>query len=263
MVTIGEVVQLLENDRKGITPSDGIIHRYNLEAECTGIMVSFSASIKDIERAYQQKCNLLISHEGIYYSHNNSHFLDTPISIYKKELLEKYGIVVYRNHDSVHRSFGDYITKGLVEQLNWNSLVTKEGQYYSIIENTYSVGELLTHLSESLRLNGCRYFGDINATVNKLAVLVGYRGSAANIIDLIAAENPNAIIIGEGPEWEYIEFVKDILQVPYKSNLKALIIIGHAESEKYGMDYYATNYLSKRLSIPIYFSEDTISLQFF
>ncbi len=44
------------------------------------------------------------------------------------------------------------------------------------------------------------------------------------------------LIIGETNEWETVEYVRDAVNIGKR---KALIIIGHANSEETGMDYCA------------------------
>jgi len=60
------------------------------------------------------------------------------------------------------------------------------------------------------------------------------------------------LIIGEAPEWETIEYMRDASQL---GQPKALIILGHAISEEAGMEYCARWMKSFIKDLPIHFIE--------
>jgi putative NIF3 family GTP cyclohydrolase 1 type 2 len=70
------------------------------------------------------------------------------------------------------------------------------------------------------------------------------------VIPLFEKHQLDLVIYGEGPEWETPEYVRD-------SNIqgkeKALIILGHAESEEPGMNHLATKMTEMFPNTPIHF----------
>ena len=81
-------------------------------------------------------------------------------------------------------------------------------------------------------------------------LLAGYRGNGATAIPLFEQEQLDLIIAGEGPEWETPEYVKDAV---HQGKRRALILLGHAESEEPGMEALAEQMRAEFPSIPVHF----------
>ena len=54
---------------------------------------------------------------------------------------------------------------------------------------------------------------------------------------MINREDVETLIVGESREWETVEYVRDMVEL---GGQKALIIMGHADSEDPGMKYCAS-----------------------
>ncbi|AHA58143.1 hypothetical protein M493_09737 [Geobacillus genomosp. 3] len=67
-------------------------------------------------------------------------------------------------------------------------------------------------------------------------------------------EHLDAIIYGEGPEWETPGYVRDAV---HQGRRKALIVLGHAESEEPGMRYLAEWLGLQFPDVPIHFIQET------
>ena len=87
----------------------------------------------------------------------------------------------------------------------------------------------------------------------RVGIMVGYRGGGELAIPLFLNEHVDLVIAGEGPEWETPEYVKDAV---YQGRNKALIMLGHAESEAAGMKYLADALSSQFPMLPVHFVED-------
>lgn len=72
--------------------------------QCTGIAVTCCATAEVIQKAYDFGCNLLITHESMFYGDefDPAGFVNNDVLEQKKHLLEKTGMVVYRDHDHMH-----------------------------------------------------------------------------------------------------------------------------------------------------------------
>ena len=72
--------------------------------ECTGIASAIDASVDVIRKAGQAGCNFLYVHEPTFYTHwdTTDWLAGDPVYRAKTELLDRYGMVVYRDHDHQH-----------------------------------------------------------------------------------------------------------------------------------------------------------------
>jgi putative NIF3 family GTP cyclohydrolase 1 type 2 len=109
---------------------------------------------------------------------------------------------------------------------------------------------MAVHVKSKLGLEQVRVVGDSAKTCERVGILVGYRGGGNPAIPLFEQENLDLIIYGEGPEWETPEYVKDSLA---QNKPRALLILGHAESEAPGMKYLAESLQMKLPDIPVHF----------
>ena len=78
-----------------------------------------------------------------------------------------------------------------------------------------------------------RVVGNPDMKITNVGLVLGAAGSTAQIRSL-QRDDVEVLIIGETHEWETVEYVRDAANMGKK---KALIIIGHANSEEAGMDY--------------------------
>jgi putative NIF3 family GTP cyclohydrolase 1 type 2 len=210
----------------------------------TGIFVTFMPTQHVIEQAIQRGANLIIAHEPPFYNHH-SHtdwLTDDPVYETKRKLIENGGIAIYRCHDAIHRFQPDGITEGLVQALGWSSYVVQrkpEADLLSFPEGM-TLQLIAEHIKRSLGIEYVRLAGDPKMVCRRAAVLVGFRGNGNLTIPLLGQEDLDLIIAGEGFEWETPEYIRDAVKQGIQ---KALLMIGHAESEASGMKL-----LSERLA---------------
>ena len=144
----------------------------------------------------------------------------------KLRAIQESGVAIFRNHDHVHRQSPDIVTEGLLQVLGWGACETDKQQVWSIVEIPgMTVRELALHIRNSLGLPIIRYIGDDDAVCRRIGVLVGYRGTGDLLIPLLEKENLDAVLCGEGPEWETPEYVRDAV---WQGRRKALFEIGRA-----------------------------------
>ncbi|MBT2657126.1 Nif3-like dinuclear metal center hexameric protein [Bacillus sp. ISL-18] len=221
--------------------------------EVTGIATTFMATQHVIEQAINLGVNLLITHEGLYYSHiDNSEIVeDSQVVLEKQRLIEESGIAIYRFHDYLHRCQPDGIMAGLIEALEWKTYVEKNHPTSTIVKiPPMTVLEIAEYIKAKLGIKFVRTVGELSERCTRIGLLAGYRGGGALAIPLFEKENLDLIISGEGPEWETPEFVRD---AAYQGKRKALIVLGHAESEVPGMKYLAEWLRTIFLDVPIHF----------
>ncbi len=223
------------------------------DTQVKGIAVTFLATQEIIEKAHDMGVNLIISHEGIYFSHwdRRDKLCADQVYIDKYNLIEQCGMSIIRFHDYIHRRLPDLVTKGLVSALGWERLEVENRDIVTIAEiPEMTLQQLISQIKQRLGISHLRYVGDPSAICRRVGILVGYRGSGDSLIPIFSKDGADLVICGEGPEWEAPEYVRD---AAYQKKNKALIVLGHAESEGPGMEYYAEHLRSSFPGIPIHY----------
>lgn len=204
-----------------------------------GIAVTFLATHEIIEKARDIGANLIISHEGIYFSHWDirDKLRADPVFRDKSRFIEECGMSVIRLHDYHHRRLPDCITGGLIRALGWDGMEVEKRDIVTIVDiPETTLEQLIPHIKQKLGISHLRYVGDPRTKCRRIGVLVGYRGSGDSVIPVFSEDRADLVICGEGPEWEAPEYVRDAV---YQKKNRALIVLGHAESESPGMEYYS------------------------
>jgi putative NIF3 family GTP cyclohydrolase 1 type 2 len=255
-ITIGQVVNGLV---KGINQLEHTVDNLiagHMDMDVKGIVTTFSASQHIIEQAVALNANLIITHEGVFYSHQDTRdeLKNDPVYEQKSLFIQNSGIGIFRFHDYVHRFNPDGIMTGLLQALDWETNVIDQQPAAAIIQiPAMQVREVAAYLKRKLKISFVRVTGEPSMVCRRIGILVGYRGSGGLAIPLFQKESLDLIIAGEGPEWETPEYVKDALQ---QGRNKALIMLGHAESEAPGMKYLASLLSAQYPMLPVHFLAD-------
>lgn len=255
-ITVQDVINVMTRSHEPIENTVDSLKFGSPETVIKGIAVSFMPTQQTIARAIELGANLLITHEGLFFSHWDDNDLgENEVYSDKASFITDSGLAIYRNHDYVHRIQPDLITKGLVLALGWQSYIKENQPAVTILEcPSMTVGDAVSQIKEKLGLNYVRVIGELSMTCKRVGVFVGYRGSGSSAIPVFEKEDLDLVIYGEGPEWETPEYVRDAM---YQGKNKSLIVIGHAESEVPGMKALANILKSQFPSIPVHFVADS------
>ncbi|AOZ94046.1 Nif3-like dinuclear metal center hexameric protein [Paenibacillus crassostreae] len=251
--TISDILQALKEPVDRIEAGVDVLCYGDPNDIVTGIATAFVASHDVIVRAKSLGVNLLITHEGLFYSHfgNKQLSAEDPVVREKQKFIEESGMAIFRYHDHIHKYQPDGIMTGLLQELEWNGNVEKHTSFVTILNfDNMTVHEVANHLKNKLNIQQVRVVGDTSMPCRRVGLLVGYRGGGEQVIPLYERENLDLIIYGEGPEWETPEYVRDAV---FQKRKKALIVLGHAESEWPGMKYLVNWIQSEFPSIPVHF----------
>ena len=228
----------------------------NPHAEVTGIATVFMPTQQVIEQAVSLGANLIIAHEGPFFSHHDRSGLaeDDPVYLTKKRLLEASGTALFRFHDYMHRYKPDAVMLGLVGELGWEPYV-REHQAVSTVAviPPSTVLEVAEYVKRKLDIPFVRIVGDPGMSCEKVGLLAGYRGGGATAIPLYEKEQLDLILCGEGPEWETPEYVRDAVR---QGSRKALLVLGHAESEEPGMKWLAGQLRTMYPGLPVHYVKE-------
>lgn len=236
-MTVREVINymLVELDTHIKPGSVDTLKSGNWDQEVTGIATTFMATLSVLKRAQAQGINLIITHEPTFYNHRD--VMDDlgdndPVVKAKAAFIKKHNLVVFRYHDVPHQIEQDQIKYGMIQKLGWEEHHLGD----MVFDSPYKTVEgLARFLMDHFNTNTVRVVGDPKMKLKKIGFLPGAYGRHKQVKKF---NNPDidALIIGEGAEWEAIEYVRDAQELGWK---RALIVMGHAHSEEGGMEYIA------------------------
>lgn len=200
----------------------------------TGIVTTMFPTVSVIEEAVKRNANFIIAHEPTLYNHldNPEWVANNAVVKQKQQLLEKHKIAVWRFHDYCHSLSPDAISYGVAKKLNWLPYF-KTGQNMLTLP-AQSLRQLVQHLKTSLGIERVRVIGDPEQSCRRIALLPGAWGGQRHVA-IAEAEKPDVLIVGEVSEWETAEYIRDARA--FGSNI-ALIVLGHAQSEEPGMEWF-------------------------
>ncbi|MFC5449727.1 Nif3-like dinuclear metal center hexameric protein [Paenibacillus aestuarii] len=253
-ITIEDVMHKLLQTVPRLESTVDVLRAGDPKMEVRAMATTFMATHEVIEQAAASGVNLLITHEGTFYSHMDQTDWLEHDAVYqaKQRLIEQSGIAIFRLHDGIHRYQPDGIMTGLIQALDWDKYVTEHQRVVSLLTlPAMSVKEIAEHVKRQMGISFVRVVGDPAMSCTRVGLLAGYRGGGAVAIPQFGNEALDLVIAGEGPEWETPEYVRDAM---HQGKKKALILLGHAESEASGM---------KALAEQLAAAFPTVSVQFF
>jgi len=198
-----------------------------------GIVVTFMATREVLAQAVAKGANLVITHEPTYYNHLDEEkwLRNDPIYQSKQKYIAQHGLAIWRSHDLPHIHRPDMIVTGMARELGWEKNQAPDSPHgYLLAPQTLE--QLAQHCKDKLGIKTVRYAGDPKMTCTGVSLRVGAGGGRGAIDDLMAGAD--VVIAGESPEWETCEYVRDATAAGQK---KALIVLGHANSEEGGMKW--------------------------
>ena len=157
-------------------------------------------------------------------------FKDDAVYNFKKNLLEKNGIVVWRFHDHWHAHQPDGIRYGVLKTLGWEDKIDRQGSACVDLPGA-SLGDIVSLLKKQLGIQTVKVIGDLNQSCKRIAILPGMAGGQSQIL-MLEKEKPDLLICGELNEWETAEYIRD---AHYQGMHTALVVTGHSVSEEPGM----------------------------
>ena len=198
-----------------------------------GIVTTMFATDEVITRAAGLGANFIIAHEPTFYNHlDETDWLgNDEVLNYKRALLDKNGMVVWRFHDGLHAHKPDGVRFGVMQALGWEKYYDFDDPY--LVEMpAMTIQEIITHVKDKLGIDKLKYIGDPVQTCRRIALLPGAAGGQKQI-GTIQKYKPDLLICGELNEWETSEYVRD---ARYQGQKVSLLVLGHAVSEEPGME---------------------------
>ena len=177
-------------------------------------------------------------------------FQSDSVYLEKKKFIDDHKLVIWRFHDYIHRIQPDGILSGMVRKLGWKNNKVEDNPYkFSFPQIRLS--ELLENLKKTFPENAFYVVGDPEMKLSNVVYALGAPGSERQI-QLLRDNNVDVVVAGEVSQWETYEYVRDAV---FQKRKKAIIFIGHINSEESGMKFCA-EWLGKFIkNVPIFYIE--------
>lgn len=253
-VTAGQLIETIVKNTGSAPVSNtvDVIKEGNSETRVTGIVTCMFATMDVLRKAVEKNCNLIIVHEPLYYNHldKTEKFQKDSVFLAKKKFINDHNLVIWRFHDYIHRMQPDGVISGMVEKLGWDKNRVESNPYkFSFPQITLL--ELLNNLKKAFPQNAINVVGDQSMKLSGVILVPGSAGSDMQI-QALKDNGVQVVVAGEVPQWETYEYVRDAVSQGRK---KAIIFIGHINSEESGMRFCA-DWLKKFVKdIPVNFVE--------
>lgn len=231
------------------------------EDECTGIAAALVPTVETIQKAHALGCNLMITHEPIYYQTPDfpqwRGGFPNRVQAEKEALIRQYGITIWRDHDHLHAHRPDGIFSGVIEHLGWADYYRPElvdaGVFLMPFEiPKTTVKALGEYLMEKIGMRGLRYIGNPNDEITRVALTVHlypnafgrdglqpdgfYHDYSMTVMEQLEKYEIQAIIPGEIIEWTVLSYIRDAIAL---GKVKACFNIGHFSLEELGIKQVA------------------------
>jgi len=181
------------------------------EIQVRGVGCMWCAHTGSIQYSAQHDINLIICHEALWLPVQDSPWYQCPdearlfSNLKRRELLEKYGITVYRSHSNWDALPVNGIADSAVASLGFDNLrLVAQRKFFAVHElpAPLSVQQLAKRVETALDYNDSRIFGDKNKSIRRFAFLIGGFGENQLHMPQVAMEmGAEAIIMGEMSEF--------------------------------------------------------------
>lgn len=208
----------------------------NPDKEVNKVCVTMFATVDIIKKAKNNNVDMIITHEPLYYRHMDDAQSEKMVD-FKKDLLEKSGITVYRYHDHPHFNKPDIIIEGELRKLNLEGKIIPRDRFGIvdiILNEPKTAAEVAAICKKNLNIDCIRIAGATDEKSDIVTFTPGALGEA--VLNELRRPDSQIVICGETCEWQICEYARDAYQAGLN---KSLIPLGHAVSERDGMEYTA------------------------
>ncbi|HEV2481051.1 MAG TPA: Nif3-like dinuclear metal center hexameric protein [Puia sp.] len=214
-----------------------------------GIVTTMFATDAIIQKTIDLGANFIIAHEPTFYNHTDeTDWLGAdPVLRFKKNLLEKHGIVVWRFHDGIHAHNPDGIRMGVLQALGWDGYYDPSNPPLTILPSPTPLANLIDLLKKKLATGPLKYIGDLAQPCTRIVLSPGAAGGRKQI-GWIQQFQPDTFVCGELNEWETSEYIRD---ARYQGKKISLVVLGHSVSEEPGMEWLVPVLKKKIPGVPV------------
>jgi len=247
------IATIIKNTGSSAIPNTvDVIKEGDPQTPVTGIITCMFATMDVLKQAVIKNCNFLIVHEPLYYNHldDTKTLQYDPVYLEKKRFITDHKLVIWRFHDYIHSMKPDGIETGMITKLGWKEYTVNGTTNQFVLPET-TLKELLKNLKKIFPKNAFYVVGNPDMKLKNVWFAAGAPGSSRHI-SLLEDKNVDVVIGGEAQQWETYEYMRDAVD---QGKNKAIIFLGHINSEEAGMDYCSSWLKGFIKDIPVYFVE--------
>ena len=260
--TAGQLIATIINKTgsASIPNTVDVIKEGDPQTKVTGIITCMFGTMDVLKQAVANNCNLIIVHEPLYYNHldNTESFQNDPVFLEKKHFINDHKLVIWRFHDYIHSMRPDGIETGMINKLGWNDYVIK-GTTNQFVLPEMTLKDLVGNLKRTFPENAFYVIGNPEMKLSNVRYAAGAPGSSRHI-RLLEDKKVDVVVAGEAQQWETYEYMRDAVD---QGRNKAIIFLGHINSEEAGMDYCSSWLKTFIQGMPVYFVENGSSFRSF
>lgn len=151
---------------------------------------------------------------------------------YKRDLLKKHKIVIWRFYDYIHAHKPDGVLTGVLTKMGWKKYYDAHNP--NLIKVPPASFETIIQLVKTkLGIPHVKVIGNKSQLCSRMLLAPGAAGSKVQI-EAVRKEKPDVLICGELNEWETSEYIRDLRHMGLKTSL---IVLGHIVSEEPGLEW--------------------------
>ena len=247
------IATIIKNTGSPVIPNTvDVIKEGDQKTPVTGIITCMFGTMDVLKQAVDKNCNLIIVHEPLYYNNldETKMLQNDPVFQEKKKFINDNKLVIWRFHDYIHSMKPDGIETGMINRLGWKDYLVKGTSNQFVMPET-TLNDLLKNLKHVFPKNAFYVIGNPDMKLTNVRLAVGAPGSARHI-GLLEDKNVDVVVAGEAQQWETYEYMRDAVDQGRK---KAIIFLGHINSEEAGMEYCCTWLKSFIKDIPVFYIE--------
>jgi NIF3 (NGG1p interacting factor 3) len=239
------------------------------DAAVRGIAVAWTPTIEVLQRAVAERKNLILTREGPFWE-DVAHRSETSVSgpsptaaiektllyRYKRDYLEKNGLVVWRLSQNWNEAEKSFALRGLESALGWDHYVhsPKDDTLRKMGAGSYrlppgSLRMLMETVRSRLSAPAARALGDPKAIIRNVVLQPGFL-SKEEIMSTVNHAKADAVVCAEGCEWEAFEYAEDWITAGWG---KAMVMTGLAVSQDAAAKRIAAWLQSLDLGVPVSF----------
>jgi len=235
-----DLIQELESKATVSEKTCDTVKAGDIEKELKKVAVAMFPTIDVLKAVIEWGADMLVVHEPTYYDHMDV-ITDNSVAIAKREIVEKSGLVIYRDHDHIHFETPDGIAEGELEYLGLTGTMEvcdhRRPRIFTM-DTPLTALELAELIEEKLGVKNVRIAGERNKKATKVACCFGSVSPALGL-ELFEKDGTELMICGETSEWRLCEYARDSAALGYN---RAVLALGHVGSERDGMRLMAKKF---------------------
>lgn len=211
------------------------LHCGNPDTEIRKIAACFKVTIDVVRQAAAEGVDLLITHEPLFCRYDHAPEADEtdPVVLEKWKLLQENHIAVFRYHDHAHLHDPDFIHQGFLEALAFDYIpdpapISLGVRCYTFAE-PHTAREIAERIREKTGASHPRIAGSCDKPLTRFSLGLGSTDAG---YDILRAGEAELFVGGEISELGTADYAKEADSL---GMTKAMIILGHCESEREGM----------------------------